>query len=396
MYRIICETDGKIYPLLDLRDNKYIVQNPKLTLELNKTGSLTFYMNLNHPCYGCIKKITSIISVLIVRKNGSEEWLYSGRSMTDEEDFYRTGKIECEGILAFLIDSIVRDYSFKGTPEAYFRYLITQHNAHVGSEKQFQFGTIDLEGIDNNETVVRESKQKPNTFAELNSKVIDLFDCYVSARNVDGVYYIDCVKDIGNTNTQDIRYGVNLLDLKKTVSATELYTVMIGIGASDQNGNKISMEVVDDDAVALYGRIEGTVEYSDVTQEKNLRTKTIDYLKQHTGYNRTIEAYAVDLNLVDEENPDIRLGYINVYSEPHGLEEKMLISKMEIDLMNPESSKYTLGLSQSGINGNNGISEVKKDIQKISAGSGGTQYLQEDTVPLTDAEISKIIKDATA
>lgn len=392
MYRIICETNGKVYPIFDLRDSAYIVQNPKLTLELNKTGSLVFYMNMNHPNYGCIKKITSIISVYLIRKDGSEKWIYSGRSLTDEEDFYRTGKIECEGILAFLLDSIVRDYSFEGTPKDYFTYLIKQHNAHVGEEKQFQIGTIDLEGVDSNDNIVRASTQKPNTLTEINSKVINLLDCYVSARNVSGTYYIDCLKEMGDTNAQEIRYGVNLLGLKKNVSAIALYTVMIGMGAANSNG-KLTVEVEDQEAIAEFGRIEGKVEFSDVTLEENLLTKTTEYLKQYTGYKRTIEVSAIDMNIVDESVQEISLGYINVYSEPHGLSERMLISKMELNLMNPEENKYTLGISQ---NAYKGISEVKKEIASISAGSSNQSGSEQSTEPLTTDEIKTIITGAMA
>lgn len=392
MYRIICETNGKVYPIFDLRDSAYIVQNPKLTLELNKTGSLVFYMNMNHPNYGCIKKITSIISVYLIRKDGSEKWIYSGRSLTDEEDFYRTGKIECEGILAFLLDSIVRDYSFEGTPKDYFTYLIKQHNAHVGEEKQFQIGTIDLEGVDSNDNIVKASTQKPNTLTEINSKVINLLDCYVSARNVSGTYYIDCLKEMGDTNAQEIRYGVNLLGLKKNVSAIALYTVMIGMGAANSNG-KLTVEVEDQEAIAEFGRIEGKVEFSDVTLEENLLTKTTEYLKQYTGYKRTIEVSAIDMNIVDESVQEISLGYINVYSEPHGLSERMLISKMELNLMNPEENKYTLGISQ---NAYKGISEVKKEIASISAGSSNQSGSEQSTEPLTTDEIKTIITGAMA
>lgn len=370
MYRISCETDGKTYPLLDERDEACILQNPKLTMELNKTGSLIFYMNFKHPYYGCIKKIKSIISVYYVRKDGSEKWIYSGRSLTDEEDFYRTGKVECEGILALLLDSIVRDYEFKGSPEDYFRYLIAKHNEHVGEEKHFQIGNIDMEGIDSNDVIVRESTQKPNTLSEINSKIVDSLGCYITARNVNGTYYIDCVKDMDDTNDQEICYGVNLLDLKKTISAAEICTVMIGIGAADKNGNKIIVEVEDQDAITEYGRIEGKVEFDDVTLRENLISKTTEYLHQHIGYSKIIEVTAVDLNLVDKDMQEISLGYIKVFSKPHELEERMLISKMAIDLLSPENTKYTLGISQ---NVYKGISEMTKSVNAINIRSTAIQ-----------------------
>ena len=366
MYRIVCKTNGKTYPLMDSRDEAYSLHNVKLTKELNKTSSLVFYMNFTHPNYGCIKKFASIISVYHVRKDGTEKWLYSGRSLTDEEDFDRTGKIECEGILAFLLDSIVRDYTFKGSPADYVSYLIGQHNAHVGTEKQFQLGNIDLDGIDNNDSIVRESTQKPDTLSEINSKVVELLGCYMSARVEDGVYYFDCTKTVYVTNSQEIRFGVNLLNMNKKTSALALRTVMIGIGAADSNGNKIIVEVEDAEAVSEYGRIEGKVEFSDVTLEENLLTKTTEYLQKCIGYNQSIEASAIDLNLVDEDIPEINLGYINVVSAPHGISEQMLISKMELDLSSPENSKYTLGISK---NVYTDISDIRgKDYDEVIDG----------------------------
>ena len=390
MYKIDCITDGITYALMDARDEAYSLQNPKLTLELNKTGTLTFYMTIKHPHYGCIKKITSIISVYLVRSDGSEKWIYSGRSLTDEEDFYKTGKIKCEGILAFLLDSIVRDYAFTGSPEDYFYYLIAEHNKHAGEEKQFQIGSVDMMGTDSNNLIVRESTQKPNTLSEINSKIIEPLKCYVMARNESGTYYIDCIKDMPDTNTQEIRYGVNLIDLKKTTSALELRTVMIGIGAADKKGNKIVVVVEDEDAIKEFGRIEGTVEFSDVTLKENLITKTTEYLKQHINYNRTIEVTAIDLNFTDEDIQEISLGYIPVYSEPHGLAERMLISKMELHLAEPENSKYTLGISQ---NVYHNISETNKLISSVSVRSSS---ISEDINKIKNSKTQYAVGSATA
>lgn len=341
MYRIVCRTDGKEYPILDFRDEVYMVQSPKLTLELNKTGSLVFYMNCTHPNYGCIKKITSILSVYYIRKNGTKKWLYSGRSMTDEEDFYRTGKIECEGILALLLDSIVRDYTFQGTQKEYFTYLINQHNAHVGPEKQFLLGEINLDDTE----VVRDSALKPNTLTEINSKMIKPLGCYVYARDENGTYYVDCVKQLAITNKQKIRFGLNILDIKRKTTASSVKTVMIGIGGTDKNGNKIEVEVEDATAVASMGRIEGKIEFPEVTNKTELKTKTMETLQQCLGYVQTTEVTAIDMNMVDEEIQELSLGYVEVISEPHEISENVLISKMVLELLSPEKNKYTLGVA---------------------------------------------------
>lgn len=59
MYRVYC--DGKV--LHDIRDPSYTLRSPKLTLELNKTGSFSFEILPTHPHANGIKRLSSIITV---------------------------------------------------------------------------------------------------------------------------------------------------------------------------------------------------------------------------------------------------------------------------------------------------------------------------------------------
>lgn len=344
-YRIICYTDGKEYPLLDERDEEYSLTSAKLTRELNKTGSLVFAIPEEHPHYGAIKKLESTIKVFKVKKDGDPKWLYSGRSLTDEADFYNTGTIQCEGILSYLLDSLVRDYSYSGPPAEYVELLIKEHNNHVEKRKQFQLGDISVEDVDSNDLIVRESTQLPDTLTEMSEKVAESLVCYISARDVNDTLYFDCVQELP-VNTQPVRYGENILDLKQKNSAVDLKTVMIGIGAADKNGKKITCTVESEEAIAVFGRIEGKVEFPDVTLPENLEKKTKKYLDNLIGFAHTAEVSAIDLNMVDEEIAALELGWVNVEAEPQHFEEKMLLSKIELDLLNPENCKLSLGLSE--------------------------------------------------
>ena len=97
MYKI--ESDGRT--LHDVRDEKYALLSPKITLELNKTGNLDFGILPTHPEIGSIQKLRSRITVY-----DNDELLYAGRPTTDEADFYNYGQVACEGELDFLMDYI--------------------------------------------------------------------------------------------------------------------------------------------------------------------------------------------------------------------------------------------------------------------------------------------------
>ena len=68
--------------------------------------------------------------------------LLKGRVYGNSDDFYKTKQIEIEGILGYFNDSIVRDYTFTGSPELYLKFLIDQHNEQVESQQQFKLGVV--------------------------------------------------------------------------------------------------------------------------------------------------------------------------------------------------------------------------------------------------------------
>lgn len=121
MYQIIC--DDKI--LYDSRSEDRFLINPKLTLEANKTGTLTFSKPKTNPIE--INKLKSVIEVY-----QDDTLIFSGRALNDEKDFYCTGKINAEGELAYLLDSIMRPYNFQGkSVKEILERLIENHNEQV-------------------------------------------------------------------------------------------------------------------------------------------------------------------------------------------------------------------------------------------------------------------------
>lgn len=223
MYRILC--DGKV--LHDIRDPDYQVLSPKISLELNKTGNLDFGMLSTHPHVNGINKLKSKIEVY-----EDDELLFSGRSLTNEQDFKNTGQISCEGELAFLLDSVQRAHDYgtetteigqADTNVKIFKRLIEEHNAQVEEEKRFTIGVIDIDSV----TITKLSTNYEKTWDFLSSNFLGKYDGYLRVRHENGIRYLDYVKQYGKVSNQVIRFGENLLDLKKYSKAEDIKTAII-------------------------------------------------------------------------------------------------------------------------------------------------------------------------
>ena len=122
MYRILCDS----YVLYDPRLLDLLVIEPELTQKKNEPGELTFTIPKEHPHYGVLEKLKTRIKVY---RDNTLIWI--GRAIEDERDLYENRKVVTEGVLAFLLDSVIRPFTTDGTVVDVWAYLLTQHNAQV-------------------------------------------------------------------------------------------------------------------------------------------------------------------------------------------------------------------------------------------------------------------------
>lgn len=357
MYRVLC--DGKV--LHDVRDEDYMLMEPKISLELNKTGNFDFSILPRHPNTDVINKLKSKIEVY-----EDSELLFSGRSLTDEIDFQRTGQVSCEGELAFLLDSVQRAHTYGSeSSEVHkadnnidiFKALIAEHNSQMGAEKQFTIGTIDIDSV----PITKLSTNYETTWDFINTNFIGKYPGYLRVRHENGIRYLDYVKQYGKVSNQVIRFGENLLDLKKYTKAENIKTAIIPVGGNgvtniaSANGGKDY--IYNQEAVDLYGWIYEKVDFPDAVDPKDLLAKGQEYLKTCVNLAITIELTAVDLHMIDVDINAIRLGdLVPCVSQQHGLLSTMgdvstyyLVSKYEIDLENPANNKIVLGRTISSL-----------------------------------------------
>lgn len=344
----IISVDGQVLYSPNLINEGYSVLNPKLTMEVNKSGSLEFLLPPNNPRYNSIQKLKSIIQVF-----DNNEEIFRGRVLHDEKDFYKRKSVYCEGELAFLLDSIQRIYDYSGTVEGLFTQYITNHNEQVEEEKQFTVGDVTV--TDRNNYIHYSSTQYPNTWEEINKKLIDTHGGCIRTRLQNGVRYLDYIQNYTHQATQTIEFGVNMLDISEYINADDVFTVLIPLGAkqsgSDQRLTISSVNsgkdyIINQSAVSLFGKVWKTQTWDDVTVASNLLTKGQSYLDNGIQMSVSLTIKAIDLHLADINVERIHLGdYVRVISLPHGLDEYFQCTKITLDMVNPAHSEYNFGVA---------------------------------------------------
>lgn len=339
-------SDGELLYSPMLSKDGYGIISPKVTVETGKAGSMSFVLPPDNVMYNKIDKLKSIITVY---QNGEE--LFRGRVLHDSKDFYSRKNVYVEGDLAFLLDSPVRPYEYRGDIPTLFKRYIDGHNASVEEEKRFEIGRVTV--TDSNNYINRSNSNYSNTLDEIKDKIIKTHGGYLRRRLENGIRYIDLIEDFGVINNQIIEFGVNLLDISQYITAEDVFTCLIPVGTTDEDtGERLTIKSVndgkdyieDEEAISIFGRIWKTETWDDVTVASNLLRKGIQFLKSGIEMAVSLNVKAVDLNLIDVNTEKIKLGdKIRVISKPHNIDRYFMCTKIVLDLVNPDKNVYTLG-----------------------------------------------------
>ena len=359
-YRVLC--DG--YVLHDSNIDQFTLINPTLTLEVNKSGEFSFQIANTHPYYD---KIINKRSYIEVYQDG--EWLWSGRPIKVSTALKLVKTVVCEGELSFLHDSNQRIAEYHDiSVKDYFTTLINKHNAMVDELKRFAVGNVTV--TDSNDSLYRYSNYE-DTFDTIQDKLIDRLGGYILTRHVDGVRYIDYVESYPYITNQIIEIGSNIIDLSLEESSTDTISALIPLGKKlteiseespqeEATGEeRLTIEsvnngldyIVNDDAVSRIGMVFGTVTFDDVTDPYNLLAKGSEELTDRIYNTLVISLNIFDRSFIDKTMASFRLGASVIANSPkHGLHHKqMMISKMQISLVDVSKSKIEIGVTKKSI-----------------------------------------------
>lgn len=374
--------DGKLiyHPL----DETLIITAPRLTLEMGKAGSFQFGLPPNNKFYDALQKLKTKITVEI---DNTE--VFRGRILSETKDSYNIRTIYCEGDLAYLVDSVQKGKKYTGTTHELFRKIIAAHNARVEEDKRFEVGII---GIEDREIILTGQSSEitdedsdsfdykqiainsitnewKTTYDYIETCLINYCGGYLRTRREGNKTYLDLATDFGNSADQQIEFGINMLELTEEVSAEDLFTVLIPLGDDNltiESVNNGSDELVDAEMAAIYGRIVKTHVFENVNQPSTLLENGQRFLANHANVPATITIRAVDMHLLDDQIPVIKIGdSVPVKSKPHNITRSLNCTKIEYDFENLGNCTFTFGTLQQSL-----TERYRKDKNK-STDTGG-------------------------
>lgn len=394
MYTIKAFVDGKEYMIHNPRVKALIVGDPYYQKGDNVNGQAEFSVYPTHPYYQYVKKLTTDI---VFYKDGVEK--FAGRVLYDDEDSKGVKKVFVEGELAYFCDSIQRPTVYHNiSVKNYLKTVIDNHNSQVEERKQFTLGRVSV--TDPNDSLYRYANWE-TTRETLKDKLVDRLGGHLVIRKEDGIRYLDYLNDdeFYTQNSQEIRFGKNLLDYSKNMDASDLVTCVIPLGAKLEESSIEGLEerltikevnggvdyVSDDSAVAAYGRIYKTVTWDDVKVASNLMKKGREYLKSVQFENMVLELKAIDLNLTDDDIQEFEIGdLIRCISPPHGLDSKLPLSSLKVYISNFAKNTITLGTEKQSNTYTSSNSHTAEEIEKTI-----------NSIPSKGEILQEALRDAT-
>lgn len=377
MYTI--HVDGKLLFSNAVDDAEHAVLSKNLELDVHGAGSLSFVLPPGNHMHGSIRKMKSIITV---EQDGDE--IFRGRAVEIETDIWNQKSVYCEGALSFLLDSVQSPTKFTGKAAASFRDFIAKHNEQVDEEKQFTVGNITAisEDVDMQSETTQYTNIYWNTSEFINDNFINVWGGYLFARHEDGTLYLDWLKELGGNEAEEIRFSVNMLDLKDKSDAGDMFTVLIPLGYSEigsdgkykdpvniKSVNDGKNYIQDDEAVALYGKIWRTHTWAATKKPAELLEKAKAHLAIG-GALRTLTIKAVDMHFINGSAEMIRIGQnVHIASDPHGIDLEKACVKMSIDLENPENTTFTFGEKPRTLT--ESAARTEKKVSSLTGGSRG-------------------------
>ena len=277
-----------------------------------------------------------------------------------------------------LNDVLVRPHSTSGkvgeqvpsTLSGYFNWLVEQYNERaVGG---YRINVRTNQGDELHEGALSVSEDGWPTVAAAVQDGVLSYGGYLDFIPYSGGADIDFYADIHDANLQIVDLGENITDITVKRSSEGQRTALVPYG-SDDDGNNYDLTsatsadlqlvrnagysvlgdaIYDPEYVAEYGYREERHEFPGVTSVAELLREAVPYLRTMVAPRLTVECRAVDMALYREGYEHLRVGQaVRVRSEPHGVDEYLAVQDMDLDLLDPSQTTYTLGVSYDTLTG---------------------------------------------
>jgi hypothetical protein len=343
-----------------------------ISQEAGAIWSFTFEILPNNVGYDLIRSRKTQIKAINTLTGRTE---FAGRVLLPKSDMDNKGLVKksvtCESYLGYLQDS-VQPYKEEElyTPEEFIDLVLSNHNEQVDEEKRIYRGKVTVDVADTGN--VYKGLQYETSYQTLKSKLVDVYGGELEIEEINGVLYLNYLKQIGVTRATKIKLGRNMQQASREINPLNIITRVIPLGAklkitvTDENGNTTEQETEERLTLKGYttpegatltvpwlddtekqkelGIIVGTLDLTDVTDQSNLYTKTKTWLTKNNFLELSHTLTALDLKEIGQDIDSLNCcDSYPVENELIGLDEVLRITKKNIDINAPYKSSITIG-----------------------------------------------------
>lgn len=286
-------------------------------------------------------------SVISIQKDGTE--IFRGSLTDTSTDLRGSRTYSVDGAMLWLDDICKAPFTLSpSTVEYYVTALLTQYNAACAPARKILLGTVDSALP----TLSVQHTEYVSTLSLL-QEAMTAVGGTMRLRYAGGSVYLDVHKSYRHMCTQQVDIRKNLLNLTDKIDGASLLTRVYPVGKDGLTIDSVNGGVsylINADAEALYGRIDGTVQV-DTDDPAVLKSTAASYLAKNCGLSRGIEVSAADLSGTDITLEPYHIGdSVRVVSPPHGIDTIMTVSKLDTSLVGDKDT-MTLGWSSRTLTG---------------------------------------------
>ena len=351
------------------------ITNGKIKEEINAIPSFSFSIYPNNVGY---QLLTPFYTKVEVYDEKHQRIAFDGRVLVVEPSMDSSGlilkRVTCEGKLAYLNDTVQEYCSPKNwTTKGLLQQILKVHNARVDISKVINLGNV--QAVDANDNIYV-GIQYDSSWKTLVEKLVKKSGGEFQFRNVNGLLYLDYLKQTGEEKNTAIVLAKNMQSITQKIDSSTLITRLYPYGAKikvkDESGNEKETEerlsissvnggkpyVEDAEYLSRYGVVETTQFWDDVNSFEILKSKGVAWLKENNRITVSYEIDAFDLSLIDVDSDELTVGNIYpVRNELLDIDEKLRVISRTIDVIEPQkttlefgSKKQTLTNMQTSIN----------------------------------------------
>lgn len=354
--------------IFDPRIENYPLTKPELKHSANLSATFTFTIYPKHPEYDKISPFTSTITI---KREGMV--CFIGRPRYSKRLFKGGVEWKCEEMISALNDYMMRPENYTGTAEAYITHVISDYASRSGNNI-FAKGRVTVSG-----SLELSTDEYQGHLEALKKNMVDVHGGYLIPRYEDGKIFIDYLNEEDlPISAQPIKFGKNLVDLFIETDTEATYSSLIPLGATDESGNKLTIESVNSGSDAIYIssdiKRETVHEWTDITDASQLLQEARNYLiKNAMKFRKTVKLSAIDLHNADRSVESY--GFMNrivAESALHGMTEIYLLSEDAIPLDSPMAATISLGAVKETF-----ITTVNSTQDVIAVAEGAAKTAQE-------------------